>query len=125
MDNKSPIVIENEQVFGFDIDLTMISKRRKLPEHGDIYVENPYTKETVYFKPHYAHMDLLKEMHGRGRYIIIWTASGTQWAKAIVEALELTQFVHIIMTKPIGYIDDLPVEQWLNNRIYLHEGERG
>lgn len=121
---KNPIVIDNEQIFGFDIDLTLISARRKLALRGDIAVENPYTGDIVYFKPHYAHMDLLKEMSGRGRFIIVWTQSGRKWAEVIVKALELEPFIDIIMTKPLGIIDDLPAEHWLNNRIFLQEGER-
>ncbi len=114
----------NEQIFGFDIDQTLVSSRRthKLP--GDIAVENPYTQQIVYVKPHIGHVDLLKEMHGRRRFIVVHSAAGVKWALAVVKALKLEKFVDRVETKMLGYIDDTPVEKWLNNRIFLSDGER-
>lgn len=117
-------LIDNEQVFAFDIDKTLISARRAHKAKDDIGILNPYTKEIVYCKPHIGHIDLLKEMFGRGRFIIVWSAAGVQWAKAVVEALGVSEFADVIMTKPIGYVDDKKVEEWMSNRIFLDEDER-
>lgn len=117
-------VNENEQIFGFDIDKTLVSARRQHYAPGDIPVVNPYTNETVYVRPHHGHVDLLKEMYGRGRYIRVHSAAGVKWALAVVQALKLEPYVHDVETKMLGYIDDKPCEQWLNNRIYLDEDDR-
>lgn len=117
-------VNENEQIYGFDVDNTLVSVRRTKYQAGDIKVINPYTKLPVYVRPHMGHVDLLKEMHGRGRYIRVHSAAGVQWAKVIVEALGLQNYVHDVETKMVGYVDDMPVESWLRNHIYLKEEER-
>lgn len=117
-------VVENEQVYPFDVDQTLVSERRSEPLEGDLGILNPYTGDMVYVKPHVGHVDLLKEMHGRGRYIIMWSAAGAQWAKAVRDALGLKPFVSLTMTKPLGYIDDKPVETWLTNWIFLEPEER-
>jgi phosphoserine phosphatase len=117
-------VIENEQVYCFDIDKTLVSERRREPLDGDLPVINPYTDELWYVRPHSAHVDLLKEMFGRGRHITVWSASGVKWAAAIVRTLDLEGYVHTVQTKPIGYVDDQPISEWLANRIFLPEADR-
>ncbi len=114
----------NEYIFPFDVDKTLVSARRRHAMPGDIPIVNPYTLETVYVKPHYGHIDLLKEMKGRGRYVRVWSAAGVKWAEAVVDALGLRSFCDNCETKPLAYIDDKEVNTWLNNRIFLDEDER-
>ncbi len=124
MPDLIPSFIENEQVYPFDVDKTLVSVRRTSPLPGDIKLINPYTSQTVYVRPHEGHIDLLKEMHGRGRFIVLWSASGAKWALAVRDALGLGPYVHITMTKPIGYIDDMPAQNWMGTRIYLEPEDR-
>lgn len=114
----------NECIFPFDVDKTLVSARRKHAIPGDIAIINPYTLETVYVKPHFGHVDLLKEMKGRGRYVRVWSAAGVKWAEAVVNALKLDKYVDDVETKPLAYVDDKPVESWLNNKIFLDDDER-
>jgi phosphoglycolate phosphatase-like HAD superfamily hydrolase len=120
-------VISNEAVYCFDIDKTMVSARRSRPDpygNPEIAVRNPYTFEQVYVTPHTGHIDLLKEMKGRERFIVVWSAAGAQWARTIIEALELQSYVDVIITKPHGYVDDQKAEQFMKNHIYLEPGDR-
>lgn len=117
-------IIENESIYCFDVDNTLVSERRSKKAPGDIKVENFYTKEAVFVKPHVGHVDLLKEMFGRGRHIVVWSAAGAKWAEAVVKALKLQDYVHVVQTKPHGYVDDQPIEKWLSNHIFLSPKER-
>jgi hypothetical protein len=114
----------NEQIFGFDVDKTLVSARRSHKGRDDIPVHNPYTNETVFVKPHVGHIDLLKEMKGRGRFVRVWSAAGVKWAVAVVQALKIEQWVDSVETKPLGIVDDKPASEWLSNIIYLDEDER-
>lgn len=111
-----------ESVFAFDVDDTLVMWSAKMPEKI-VCITNPYSGEDAYLMPNKMHINLLKEMHGRGRYILVWSQRGVKWAQAVVTALGLTGYVHTYMTKPMGYVDDLPAEKWLGNRIYLGDGE--
>lgn len=120
-------VIHNEQVYCFDVDDTLVLWDDKFhaPEEGRIRITDPYDGAVVYLKPHVRHIKLLKQMHGRKRFVVVWSQGGVKWAESVVEALELKPFVHLVMTKPFGYVDDIPVSSWLKNHIFLpHDGDK-
>ncbi len=120
-------VIENEQVYCFDVDDTLVYRddlELTAVDDGErLAVRDPYSGVTVFLRPHKRHVNLLAQMHGRGRFIIVWSQSGVLWAKAVVEALALEAYVHMVVTKPHGIVDDLPPQVWLSNRIYIEEGK--
>lgn len=65
---------------------------------------------------------LLKEEYQRGSRVIVWSRGGWQWAQNVVKALDLGKRLErdiIIMSKPLVYFDDLPVEQWLQHRVFI------
>lgn len=119
------LTIHNEQVYCFDVDDTLVMWDDQYADRalGRVRIVDPYDGATVYLKPHARHIKLLKQMHGRGRQIIVWSQGGAAWARAVIEALGLSEYVHICMTKPAGYVDDLPAQAWLPNRIYLSHQE--
>jgi hypothetical protein len=116
-------VTENENIYAFDIDDTLVHRDAKELEMDleRLVVRNPYSNTVLFLRPYTAHIELLKEMHGRGRHILVWSAGGVRWAQAVIKALKLEQYVHEYKTKPIGYVDDKPANEWLQNRIYLEE----
>jgi hypothetical protein len=86
-------------------------------------VLDPYTNEILYFNPHKKHVNLVKHFYFRGYYVIVWSAAGGLWAKAVVDALNISGYVDLVMAKPEKYVDDLPSTDWMGNRIYLKEEE--
>lgn len=114
-------VIENEHVYMYDVDDTLVMRDDQELQPGTDRLEiiDPYTSTPIYVKAHVRHIQLLKQMHGRGRFVVVWSQSGALWAQAVVKALGLGEYVNLIMTKPSGYVDDLPCTAWLSNRIYL------
>jgi hypothetical protein len=69
--------------------------------------------------PNYNNIRILKEEHARGAFVVVWSKGGNQWAADVVVSLELSNYVDLIMDKPTAYIDDLPVEQWCRDRIFI------
>lgn len=65
-----------------------------------------------------AHVDLLKRYKGKGKFIIVWTASGYEWGQRVVETLNLTEYVDLVMTKPAKYVDDTDANEWMEH-VYL------
>lgn len=112
--------IDIESIYGCDVDGTLISLRRyKEGTPGTIMIMNPYLNEPRYVKVHEAHVELVREMLGRGRVVLVWSGSGVKWVRAVLDALNLNHKNLFSLTKPVGYIDDLPCERWLNNRIFI------
>jgi hypothetical protein len=73
--------------------------------------------------PMKANVELLRDMHARGRTIVVWSANGYQWAEAVCKALELDKLSPpiIVIEKPICYIDDLDAAQFMGHRIFLND----
>lgn len=116
--------ILNEDVYTFDVDDTLVlwgTANYQRPSPDLIEFNDPYDGAKVYLRPHHRHIKLLKQMKGRGRYVVVWSQGGAKWAREVVKTLGLSNYVDLIITKPHGYVDDLPCEAWLRNRIYIDE----
>jgi len=109
-------------IFACDVDGTLVSLK-KFDEHteGTIPILNPYVNQVRHVKVHDIHVDLIKEMLGRGRFIIVWSGSGVKWAREVLKATGIDHRNILVMTKPIGYLDDLECNEWLKNRIFLNQ----
>lgn len=113
-------VIQSERVVFCDVDDTLV-----MHTHGatpsDLVVDVPcrVTGETLRMVVNEAMVRLVKEEQNRGATIIVWSRGGFQWAKDVVEAVGLKSYVTLVMSKPITYFDDKPVDEWLKDRVYL------
>jgi phosphoserine phosphatase len=98
----------------FDIDDTLVREITKLENaHGTgiKFVPHPLRGNRPVPKyPMRRNIDLLRDMHARGRTIVVWSAAGWQWAEAVIKALALESYVHYVIEKPIAYVDDLLVQ---------------
>jgi predicted phosphatase len=117
--------IDNEMISPFDVDETLVLDRKVTTKnvHHIIDIFDPALGEYVQRIPHKKQIELLKRMHGRGRFIVVWSGNGADWADSVVRTLGLKPYVHIACAKPICYVDDYPASQWLNNHIYLKPEE--
>lgn len=114
-------VIENELIVMFDCDDTLClwSSKNKIPHEGAIRFVDPNDGAVHYLTPHDIHIDLLKKYKGRGYFIVVWSASGYAWAKTVVETLKIQDYVDLVMSKSIKYVDDLHADEILGTRVYL------
>lgn len=110
--------IENELSVYFDCDNTLIM-RNDIDKNNYIRITSPYTNREVVVSPHLEHIDLLKEQKARGYYVVVWSHGGAAWSKAVVEALQLEEFVDEVRVKPSKYFDDLQANEVLGTRVYL------
>ncbi len=70
-----------------------------------------------------ANINALKKHAMRGHTIIVCSAGGASWAKAVVDALGLQDLVDVIMEKPMWYYDDLPANAFMGKpHYYPYEG---
>lgn len=80
-----------------------------------------WAKDGHSFKPHKAHIELLKRFFRRGQPVIVWSAGGYQWALEVVKMLKLQKYVTAVMAKPCWYVDDQSAVEFMpeHNRIYI------
>jgi FMN phosphatase YigB (HAD superfamily) len=114
------IYIDGELNVFFDCDDTLVMHDDELPK--DLYIADPYMfGHTMLVRKHERHIKLLKDFKGRGYTVVVWSAGGAKWAKAVVDALEIEPYVTLCMSKPLKYIDDLQAHEIMGARIYLNE----
>jgi len=93
----------------------------KNPNKGyDLAIPHPHcgNVKPFYVNRNEKHISILMSARKRGRTIVVWSAGGYEWAKVVVEALELTEHVDYIMSKPVEYIDDVHMKNWPVANIY-------
>ncbi len=118
-------VIQSDNIFFFDVDESLVFwDTTSHPEDKQhiVQVPDPYMRDKgclVDMVPHFRNIDLLKRNKGQGRTVIVWSAGGSLWAESVVKTLGLEEYVDYVMSKPIAYLDDKPMEEWGITRVYL------
>ena len=51
-------------------------------------------------------LEHLKKMKRRGYAVVVWSAGGSDWAEAVVKALEIERYVDLVMPKIDDHLDD-------------------
>ncbi len=110
-------VIRNEYITFWDIDDTLVMHENY---HIDnVFVKDPIDNREIKLRKNLPMIRLMKEEKARGSTIIVWSRGGFQWAENVIKALKLEEYVTLILSKPLAYFDDKPVEEWLKYRVYL------
>jgi predicted phosphatase len=115
------VIIKNENVDPFDVDgcLVIHQAASLIPESEKIEVYDAVTKNLVIVRINRPMVRLLRESASRGSFVIVWSRGGYQWAADVVKALGLQDYVNLVMSKPLAYFDDMPVEKWLPHRVFI------
>jgi phosphoglycolate phosphatase-like HAD superfamily hydrolase len=117
-------VINAEDVVLWDTDDTIAiwNSKHNIPHEGAVPIVNPYSKETVYLRPHKVHIRIMKEYKGRGFTNIVASAGGVKWAEAVIKAFGLEEYVDFVMTKPNRHFDDKEdKESIIGVRLYFED----
>lgn len=106
-------VIKNDQVVGYDVDLTLV-----LWNHP----ESSHEINGVPFKPHEEHIASIKQASAAGEHVVIWSKRGWKWARKVVKLLGLAPYVNTVQCKPSRYYDDKDANEWMY-RVFKGEEE--
>lgn len=95
------VTIKSDRVAFFDCDDTLImwyKVDRTLPE---------VTINDRVFQVHTKHVQKIKDYNTLGWTVVVWSASGHEWAEKVVKALGLEKEVDFAMCKPHRVFDDV------------------
>lgn len=126
---NEPILVENENIVGVDIDDTMILyPEESLTKEQALmlgYREfEDFTGKKILALPSEKHIRLLEYYHARGFWIIVWSGNGYRHADNILKQLGVRHCANQIMSKMGRYLDDVECSRWMGTRVYLEKGEK-
>ncbi len=100
-----------------DVDETLLCHNLSdFPLHSQVTV---YCNERSFIGvPHDKNINLLVKFYKLGYDVYVWSKTGKSWAKAVVKALKLDQYVQDCLSKPDFIMDDKSVEAWIGPRVY-------
>lgn len=112
---------KNERTSFWDIDGTLILHLSTADLVGKPKVEvfDAVTKKFLTVGINVPMVRLLREEKHRGSHIIVWSRGGYEWSANVIKALGLVTCVDEVMTKPMAYFDDMPIEKWLPYRVFI------
>jgi hypothetical protein len=115
------LVVKGDTSFAFDVDQTLIMRcdlhKKKKPHK--LAIKFNFYGETIWAVPNLEHINLLKASVARGRTTIVWSGNGKEWCAEVLKTLGLDDLDVIVMTKLAGYCDDMPIETYSGNRVYI------
>lgn len=129
-------VIKSEQVSFWDVDETLVLHKTVHTRHiyddkgnitelfprDSVVVKDPIENKNIRLYIHEPMIRLMREEARRGGTIIVWSRGGHEWAASVINALGLQDLVTLVMSKPMVYFDDKPIQEWLPYRVYLEPG---
>lgn len=99
-------------------ELWSFEEQQKCSPEDVVRIEDPYKLgDFFYLVKHNRHIKLLQDYKTRGFGVVVWSAGGVQWAKAVTNALGLKP--NLVMAKPNRHIDDMPCTSWMGERVYI------
>lgn len=114
--DEGPIYFAGRYV-PFDVDDTLVTPNPELAGHAEaIYFGSKGREQPFYVLK--EHVKALKEFASRDFFIHVWSDGGAPWAREVVEALGLKNFVDLVTDKPLWYFDDKEANNWAMKRVY-------
>jgi phosphoserine phosphatase len=116
------IEIKGNNAAFFDVDDTLILYTypdHRLDEEIEIGIEGSLLQAKVV--PHTRHVEMVKLHKTWGNTVVVWSRSGHEWARAVVEKLGLIDYVDVCMAKPFYYYDDKKCCQILGEHRYQQD----
>ena len=117
------ITNKSELNVGIDVDLTLIGEHQSNNHaKGDYLYKFDYYGKVVYAERIDRHIDLLVAYKKRGYHVTVWSANGWQWAEQVINRLDLSEYVDVVMTKPCRYVDDSDWHSFCH-RVFIPESK--
>lgn len=121
-EDKHPYYMDSKPAVFFDVDDTLVmwtlSQDNEIPT---IEIKHEgFVEEAI---PNIHNIAHLKKMKRRGHNVVVWSAGGASWARAVVESLELQKYVDAVLSKPDYYVDDIEdPREWMGKYGYYTIG---
>lgn len=115
--------VKGRTVFVDVDDTILIWNHEDFPELEKINITDEYHNRT--FAVHKKHVEFIKNLDLIGFKIIVWSASGDEWANLIVDKLKLTPHIDYCMSKPEFVMDDLKDPMEILTRILYFDPATG
>ena len=112
-------ITKNEYITFWDCDHTLIFPTTPIVPGRKVQVYDAITKKFLTMIANESMIRLMKEEKHRGSHIVVWSRGGYEWAANVVRALDLVPYVDEVKTKPLAYMDDLDIGDWLKYRVYI------
>lgn len=110
------IKFQDKATIYFDVDDTLVLHNiSKKPEKA-IFIRSTATDIAVI--PNTIMINKLVELKKQGNIIVVWSGGGADWAEAVINSLNLQNYVDCILSKPFLYFDDLDSTEWMPTRSY-------
>lgn len=104
--SRVPFDVPSGPTVAFDVDDTLVLwNTPDGMESDEIKIDN--NGIISYRVPNKYNINLLKKFYESGHVVIVWSASGVRWSKAVVKSLGLEKYVHGYMSKLSYFIDDI------------------
>lgn len=108
------VIEERHKWVYFDVDETLINW---YPKESEIIIDGyPMGINTDV-------INYLKQCHRKGCTVCVWSQGGSSWAKEVVEALNLQQYVDVCLSKPHEHVDDLIQTIWMGEWNHVQNGK--
>ena len=95
----------------FDVDNTLImwiKPGETVPEGAKtVTLYDELAPEGRTFYPHTKHIERIKDLKNKSQLVVVWSATGVNWAEKIVRLLGLEEYVDLVMSKPDQLYDDI------------------
>jgi phosphoserine phosphatase len=72
-----------------------------------------------WIRPVWTHVLQLIQQKMKGIQVVVWSASGSDWAEAVVNRLRLDDYVDLVVTKPDFYYDDSHPEGFMGKHFFF------
>lgn len=111
------IVLKSDRIVWVDVDDTLIGwDLSAYKDHKPITIN--HVNGPVLVVPNQKNINTIIKFYKLGYTIVVHSGSGHGWAKKVVDSLRLKPYVSLIMSKPLYYFDDKPVETWAGYRVW-------
>jgi hypothetical protein len=110
---------KSEYIIPLDIDHTLVFPTIPVVPGPKVQIYDAVSKKFLTMIANESMIRLVREEHHRGACIKAWSRGGWQWAANVLRALDLVDCVDEVLSKPLAYMDDLDIGEWLKYRVYI------
>lgn len=114
--------VKNEKTIFIDVDDTLVKWSNR--DLTNLITINDRSGP-ISLSPNEFTIAELKRHKKEGKAIIVWSQGGYKWATKVVKALQLVEYVDMIISKPCLFYDDLPASCFMAEYMRIDPTKEG